>query len=131
MSIITFIPSLKIKADVKQINPYSIPENPSLNLHFVWLVGLEDLKWDVKSLKLPSLGLSSYDDKWLKTLSIQTNHVHSIFLLSSVIWKQSLKELNRFLTLILILIFLSLSLPSSKCFHRTKSGVYNLKGCCY
>ena len=80
MSIITFIPSLKIKADVKQINPYSIPENPSLNLHFVWLVGLEDLKWDVKSLKLPSLGLSSYDDKWLKTLSIQTNHVHSIFL---------------------------------------------------
>ena len=51
-------------------------------------------------------------------------------LLLSVIWKQSLKELNRFLTLILILISLSLSMPSLKCFQRTKSGVYNLKGCC-
>ena len=89
MSIITFIPSLKIKADVKQINPYSIPENPSLNLHFVWLVGLEDLKWDVKSLKLPSLGLSSYDDKWLKTLSIQTNHVHSIFSFYQALFENS------------------------------------------
>ena len=30
------------------------PENPSRNLHFVWLCWRDDLKWEVRSLKLPS-----------------------------------------------------------------------------
>ena len=97
----------------------SLPENPSLNLHFVWLDGREDLKCDVRSwtgdkLKTNSkermfycsheslnVTISRYLIKIIKIFRSRVqNWVKEIFN-DFTLKLPSLKELNLFLTLIL------------------------------
>ena len=38
-----------------------LPENPSLALHFVWEFGLEARKWEVRSWRAGTLGVTRED----------------------------------------------------------------------
>ena len=59
----------------------NLPENPSLNLHFVWLVGREDLKWDVRSWKyLAVLGKAFKKIYRTHTLKLPSRNELNLFL---------------------------------------------------
>lgn len=97
----------------------SLPENPSLNLHFVWLDGREDLKCDVRSWTVNKIKTNRNDRVFYcshesvnVTISRYLIKIIKIFRSRVQNWVKeifndftlklpSLKELNLFLTLIL------------------------------